>query len=272
MIVGSGGNQSPGEVRLYENNVDGEFSEMEDGKLITMVGRYEGLSCFDYDKDGDLDIFISNYFNNDNLLYNNNDNDNHWINIALVGMESNSNAIGTKVYVKATIDGVDVWQMREIIAQSGHVVQGSLKTHFGVGDATIIDSVMIVWPTQKVQIYESLNTDQFAVLSEGPIQSSIETTSKIKQDIFFQVFPNPMREETEISFILEKPAVAKLDILTMEGRLVERLFSGKLPAGTQNVEWAVKPNGVRLAAGFYIISFVLDGFILSEKILLSNAP
>ncbi|MEZ4689591.1 MAG: hypothetical protein R3A12_05175 [Ignavibacteria bacterium] len=49
-------------------------------------------------------------------------NGNSWVNIKCIGGGpqsnlSNKSAIGTKVKAKATINGVSVWQYREVLAQ-----------------------------------------------------------------------------------------------------------------------------------------------------------
>ena len=46
------------------------------------------------------------------FLYRNDGNTNHWITIKLIGTTTNKSAIGTKIRVKATINGSTVWQMR----------------------------------------------------------------------------------------------------------------------------------------------------------------
>lgn len=266
LIVSSGGNQSPGEVRLYENNGAGEFTEIEDGELTTLVGRYEGLTTVDYDKDGDLDIFISNYFNNDNLLYNNNGNDNHWINISLAGNVSNIDGIGAKIYVQAVIEGETVWQLREIVTHSGHVTQGSLKAHFGLGNATMIDSIKVVWPTQSEQILTNITPDQYLIIEEeNPSQTN--EVLKIKKAINFQVYPNPMEEEARISFKLNKPDFVKLEVLDLNGKLLTSLFSGKVNTGFQHFIWNGTKNGMDLPKGYYLVSMTLGDVNFSEKLL-----
>jgi hypothetical protein len=66
----------------------------------------------DYDNDGDLDLFVANY-NQNNFLYQNNSNRSNWIDIRPTGTVSNTAAIGAKVKAKATIKGKPVWQMLE---------------------------------------------------------------------------------------------------------------------------------------------------------------
>ena len=50
-----------------------------------------------------------------NVLYRNNGNTNHWLKLALVGTVSNRSAIGAKVRVKTTSRGKTFWQLREIL-------------------------------------------------------------------------------------------------------------------------------------------------------------
>ena len=263
LLVSSGGNQSTGQVRMYENDGVGNFTKINDGELTSLIGIYEALSCFDYDRDGDLDIFISNYFSSNNLLYNNAGNSNQWINIALTGTISNTNAIGSKIYVKATIDGSEVWQMREVITHSGHVAQGSLKAHFGLGDATTIDSLIVVWPTQKEQILTNIGTNQFLEIQED-MSSGIVKGQELKTKINFVVTPNLLGPVTSISFHLKETASIQLNILNLKGQRIKSIFTGDLPLGPHHFEWAPEHN---LARGHYLVSMKVDGAMVSKKVL-----
>jgi hypothetical protein len=51
------------------------------------------------------------------------------------------------VYVHATIGGLPRWQMREINAQNSFNGMSALDAHFGVGDATIADTVIVEFPS-----------------------------------------------------------------------------------------------------------------------------
>ncbi len=56
---------------LYFNNEDGTFTKITEGEIITDGNSSYGCSAADYDNDGDIDLFVSNY-NENNALYNNN--------------------------------------------------------------------------------------------------------------------------------------------------------------------------------------------------------
>ena len=58
---------------LYLNNGSGSFTKVTSGVIVTDGGSSYGCTCGDYDNDGDVDIFVSNYAEN-NFLYSNNGN------------------------------------------------------------------------------------------------------------------------------------------------------------------------------------------------------
>ena len=154
---------------LYNNNGDETFTKNTDEAIVIPVQVWYwsvGSSWGDYDNDGDIDLFVSNDNGRDNYLYANNGNDNNWINVKAVGVLSNISAIGTKVRIKATINGNPVWQLREISGQTGGSSQNSLNAEFGLGDATIIDSIRVEWPSCIVQILTSVAVNQFLTIEE----------------------------------------------------------------------------------------------------------
>lgn len=133
---------------VYKNNGDGTFSKstvIESDAENTM-----GLSFVDYDMDGDLDLFTANNGQNSNTFYKNNINECiNYKGFQLVGERSNKSAIGARIKLKANIYGQEVWQTRQINTQSGGgaSAQSSIRAYFGLGDAEIIDSLVIDWPS-----------------------------------------------------------------------------------------------------------------------------
>ena len=149
---------------LYANNGDGTFTKVTSGDVVTDGGSSWGCTWGDYDNDGDLDLFVANYSNQNNFLYANNGNSNNWINIECTGVASNVSAIGSKVKVNATIGGDSVWQLREI--SGGTSSQESLNAEFGLGDATVIDEVQVIWPSGQTQVLPTVTPNQFLTITE----------------------------------------------------------------------------------------------------------
>ncbi|UCC45446.1 MAG: VCBS repeat-containing protein, partial [Candidatus Zixiibacteriota bacterium] len=153
--------------RLYHNDGDGTFSRVTAGVVATDNEPSACAVWADHDHDGDLDLYVVNASNVNNTLYSNNGNDNHWISIRLVGVLSNRDGIGAKVRVKATVDGNPMWQMREISSRAGLRAQSGPDAHFGLGDAVIIDSVLVEWPSGLADTLENTDANQFLVITEG---------------------------------------------------------------------------------------------------------
>ena len=156
---------------LFHNNGDGTFEKILSGSLVNDQGHSIGCAWADYDKDGFLDLFVANDPNFDggapeiNFLYRNNGNSNGWLKVRLVGTVSNRSGIGAKVRVKAHYAGQDRWQLRQIASSDGRV-GGSLEAHFGLGDATIIDTLRIEWPSGIVQEFHGVSVKQHLTVTE----------------------------------------------------------------------------------------------------------
>jgi len=150
---------------LYENMGDGTFDLIEESKLYLDQYDSEGVALADYDNDGDLDIYVANSVTNS--FYENSGNLNSWINIKCLGTTSNRSAIGAKVLLKATVNGEPVWQKREISSKTGKDGQNSLNAHFGLGNATLIDSIRIEWPSSTIDVLTDITPNQFITVTES---------------------------------------------------------------------------------------------------------
>jgi hypothetical protein len=130
-----------------------------------------GCAWGDYDNDGFLDLIVANGLlftaPEQNFLYHNEGNANHWIQVKCVGTTSNRSGIGAKVRVRATIGGKNFWQLREINAGNG-LCGNAIDAHFGLGDATQADTARVEWPSGTVQELHNLAAGQFLTVTEPP--------------------------------------------------------------------------------------------------------
>jgi hypothetical protein len=148
--------------RLFMSNGDGTFTEssLDLGIDDTAMGR--GLVCFDYDKDGDVDLYTANY-NQAPKLFCNSGTNNHFVNIKLLEKSANTQALGARIYV--TTEGVE--QMRELRAGSNYVSQNPVEAHFGLAQATTLQRVRIVWPDGQQSQLDDLSIDQFITITRN---------------------------------------------------------------------------------------------------------
>jgi len=82
----------------------------------------------------------------------------------LVGSASNKSAIGARV---RAVSG-SLSQIREISGGSGYMSQNSLTVEFGLGSATVVDTLQIRWPSGKsIDTYTNVPVDTLLTLHEG---------------------------------------------------------------------------------------------------------
>jgi hypothetical protein len=143
-------------TRLFVGNGDGTFTERaaELGIDDTLDGR--GVACFDFDGDGDLDVFIVNYGQPARLYRNDGGNAGHWLRVILEGNPPNTQAIGGRVYLTAG----GRTQMREIRAGNNYASQDPAEAFFGLGAAPVADEVRILWPDGTGHILSGVGANQ----------------------------------------------------------------------------------------------------------------
>ena len=219
---------------LYLNNGDGTFIKNTTDETVSVLGWSYGNAFGDYDKDGDMDLMVANCYNagQENSLFNNSGNDNNWLVINLTGVISNKSAIGAIVKIKANINGETIWQMREVSAQSGYCGQNMLPVHFGLGNATQIDSIVVLWPSGIIDALSSLPLNNYHTIIEGTYSTSITTNTPN----VFTISPNPGNG----LFQLTTAASTNLFIYDSSGLLIQ---TKQLQSGTNTIDLKQQPNG-----------------------------
>jgi len=147
---------------LLENDGTGQFTSVVLGSFPLDTGHFTVCSWADYDNDGDLDLFVSTIGSERNALYRNEGNANHWLIVRLKGIASNAAAIGTQVRIQTSSEARPLWQMRQITGGNFD----DLRAHFGLGDATQVDTLRIEWPSGIVQEIENVPANQVLTVTE----------------------------------------------------------------------------------------------------------
>ncbi len=105
---------------------------------------------FDFDHDGDLDI-VTNDFNSKPMVMVSNLTENkkiHYLKVELEGTKSNRFGLGAKVIVKTP--SATHSQMQD--GKTGYLSQSAAPLYFGLGGATSIDSIEVLWPSGIKQV------------------------------------------------------------------------------------------------------------------------
>lgn len=151
---------------LFSNNGDGTLTKITVGEITNESSVSLGSAWADYDQDGDMDLYIANLNNNNSFYKNDNNNGNSWIKIKLKGTASNASALGAVIKVKAITNTEQVWQMRSIGGQTSIEAQNSLIAHFGLGKASFIDSLVILWPAGHKTVLTNVPVNQQLIITE----------------------------------------------------------------------------------------------------------
>ncbi len=257
---------------LYRNDLvetgAATFEKVTTGDHVNDLGWSYGFSWGDYDRDGDLDIFVARTFNEaqNNTFYRNNGNANHWLEINAVGTTSNRSAIGAKLFAKATIGGSATWLRRDIEGQSGYCNQ-NLQVHFGLGTATKVDSLKVLWPSGQIDIRTNIKADTALTIIESPstsVQEGAHETSPREFELA-QNYPNPFNPATTIRYRLPSAQPVKLIVYDTLGQTVATLVDENKPAGAHAVVFDAPQTA---SSGLYFYRLTAGAYEETKKLLL----
>lgn len=257
--------------KLYKNLLietgTPSFEKVTTGDLVNDPGNSYGFAWADWDEDGDLDIFTARTFNENqnNSAFLNNGTNNRSIGIKLRGGPTNRSAIGSKVRVKATINGVSRWMLRDVAGQSGYCGQ-NLDVHFGVGDTYVVDSIRVEWLSGAVEHFEGVISNQIITIVEGQGIIGIQQMgSQVPKGFNLeQNYPNPFNPVTNIKFEIPKASHVKLAVFDISGRQTASLVDGQLTAGVYNVDF----NASHLSSGVYFYTLSNGIYTDTKKMIL----
>ena len=149
--------------RHLRNNGDGTFTEVGRATGTDLLLNSRGIAVADYWNRGALDIAIAASADRHALLKNAAPG-RSWLQVELVGRQSNRDAVGVRIYAK--IGGRQ--QMREVVLGDGYASQNALRQHFGLGDATTVDELVVRWPRSGLtQTFTHIAANRIVEITEG---------------------------------------------------------------------------------------------------------
>ncbi len=131
------------------------------GMLLRRCSRGTGFD--DLDNDGDIDVVILNARREPTVLRNDSATGNHWIQIRLVGITANRDAVGSRV----TVTAGDLVQVDEVHSGRGYQSHHGMRLHFGLGQRERVDCVEVQWLGGVKEVFHCSDVDQLLTLVQG---------------------------------------------------------------------------------------------------------
>jgi len=177
--------------RLWHNNGLSTMDEVGATLGFTTANEGKGLLTFDYDNDGDQDVFVVNNADHPVLYRNDGGNTDAYLRVDARGTVSNAMGIGATVRAAVGASA----QMRLVDANSNYMGQNERIVHFGFGPVVqTVDVVTVEWPVSAiVQIRHNVAVDQLLEIHE-PSAGDFEDDGDVDLDdyaILFGCFAPP---------------------------------------------------------------------------------
>jgi hypothetical protein len=154
-------------AQLFLNKGQGKLSDVSDQAgppwKVPRLGR--GLAVGDIDNDGRVDVIIVSENAPLALFHNNSMSENHFLELALEGTDSNRDGVGAKVAVTA----LGRTQVAARLGGGSYLSASDPRLHFGLGAALKADRVEVTWPSGRRDRYQGLIADRGYRLREGDL-------------------------------------------------------------------------------------------------------
>src|SRR5579871_1376551 len=232
------------EVKLasyaFHNNGNLTFKNVSEEWGIKTPSFSNGAAYVDLDNDGDLD-YVVNRINDEAAVYENNSNTiadhGHYLKIKFSGKAPNLNGVGASVELNYSKGKKQVFENNPY---RGYLSTDELGAHFGLGNTSVIDSVIVKWPDGKMQLLLQVKADQELVVKHDDAhldfnwQQPVVAKNTLFKEISDSIGAALMHKESDyIDFDIQKllphklsdygPALAVGDV---NGDGIEDLISG----------------------------------------------
>jgi hypothetical protein len=164
-------------ANFYFDNNNGSFTEKARQMGLNDYGIGRGSVIFDLENDGDMDLLVVNQKpvkdspdSSYTRLFRNDIADGHYLKVSLQGIEAESQGIGSRIEVVTD----KVRMLREVDGGgSSHLSQNSTIAHFGLGNSSRVDSVIVTWTGGNQQVLTDIEANTLLVIQEQPEKNNL---------------------------------------------------------------------------------------------------
>lgn len=149
--------------QVFLNTGAGRFEEVSEANpdFSGRAGVGRGLAMGDFDNDGDMDLLATCTGGPAQVFRNVAERRGHWLTVRVLDPAwGGRDAIGSEVVVEA--GGRRYWRLAQ--PSSSFLVSHDPRVHFGLGDATRVDAIRVIWPDGVEERFPGGDVDQHLVL------------------------------------------------------------------------------------------------------------
>ncbi|MCR9246800.1 MAG: VCBS repeat-containing protein [bacterium] len=238
------------------NRSDLKFERRDDWGL-DLEAVSHGAVLVDLDGDADLDVVVNNW-NAAASVYENTTSDGHGVIVRLRGQHSDRFGVGAKVVAELP-DGSRL--TRQMRLSRGYLSGQAPEVHFGVGDATTLNSIEVHWPAGHRQQFGSGLTAPARITITEPPDSPEPPAAAARRTAspWFERLPAPTfrHRENEFDDYADQPLLPErvsrlgpgLAVADLDGDGIDEMFiggasgqSGQLLRGTADGRFEPRPG------------------------------
>ncbi len=154
---------------LYRGTPELQFQDKSLAWGFDVPNCASGAAYADLDNDGDLDLITNNlndpagiYLNRANVLFP----QHTYLSVRLQGIGANTAGVGAKVILRYETGG-DSLQMQQLMPTRGFQSSVEPRLNFGLGTRKTIDSLIVIWPNQQMEMRTNVPANQQLVLKQA---------------------------------------------------------------------------------------------------------
>ncbi len=151
--------------QMFANDGRGRFEDISSscGRLCSDVTVSRGLAVGDIDRDGDLDVLVTDGSGEARIYRNQTPSSGHWLIVRAIDPALRRDAVGAVVEVVAGGRRL----RRDVSTTYSYLSAGDPRVHFGLGSSGTVDRIEVVWPDRSREVFTGPAVDRVVELVKG---------------------------------------------------------------------------------------------------------